>query len=151
MGAMDDLKDTLHERGLRLTPQRELVLRAVQRLGHGTPADILAEVRTESDAVHASTVQRTLDVLERLHLVRHLHLSDKDVTYHSTSIALHVHLVCRQCDSILDAEPDEFDSLTATLRQRHGFEVDLGHLTIFGTCATCLTAAPGSTADRANS
>ncbi|HET6653175.1 MAG TPA: transcriptional repressor, partial [Nocardioides sp.] len=54
----------LRSRGYRLTPQRELVLRAVDHLGHATPDEILAEVRKESAAVNVSTVYRTLELLE---------------------------------------------------------------------------------------
>ena len=69
--------------GYRLTPQRELILAAVDRLGHATPDEVLAEVREHSTAVNVSTVYRTLEVLEELGLVRHAHLSDRAPTYHS--------------------------------------------------------------------
>ena len=59
-----DWRQRLRERGYRLTPQRELILGAVEELGHATPDEVLAEVRTHSDAVNASTVYRTLEVLE---------------------------------------------------------------------------------------
>jgi Fur family ferric uptake transcriptional regulator len=65
---MNDWRDRLRERGYRLTPQRELILGAVNRLGHATPDEVLAEVHTQSSAVNASTVYRTLEVLEELGL-----------------------------------------------------------------------------------
>ena len=37
-------QETLRERGYRLTPQRELVLAAVDELGHATPDDVLVKV-----------------------------------------------------------------------------------------------------------
>jgi Fur family ferric uptake transcriptional regulator len=51
-----DLRSRLRDSGLRLTPQRELILAAVDRLGHATPDEVLAEVRQHSSAVNASTV-----------------------------------------------------------------------------------------------
>src|SRR5919199_3484216 len=83
---------TLRARGYRLTPQRELVLRAVERLGHATPDEVLSAVREESQAVNVSTVYRTLELLEELGLVRHAHLSDRAPTYHSAASPAHVHL-----------------------------------------------------------
>ena len=56
----DALVETVRGSGYRLTPQRELILRAVQRLGHATPDEVLTEVRRESAAVNLSTVYRTL-------------------------------------------------------------------------------------------
>lgn len=134
---MENWQQRLREKGYRLTPQRELVLRAVERLGHATPDEILTEVRKESQAVNASTIYRNLEVLEELGLVRHAHISDRTPTYHSTSLPSHVHLVCRGCQAIVDAEPSEFDPLADTLLDRHGFEADIGHLTVFGLCANC--------------
>lgn len=132
---MNDWRDTLRERGYRLTPQRELILEAVQRLGHATPDEVLAEVRSSSSAVNVSTVYRNLEVLEELGLVRHAHLSDRAPTYHSVGGHEHFHLVCRNCGKVASVDPDVLTPLIDTLRADHGFSVDVGHLTVFGTCA----------------
>ncbi len=132
-----DWQARLRAEGYRLTPQRELVLRAVERLGHATPDDVLTAVREESQAVNVSTVYRTLELLEELGLVRHAHITDRAPTYHSAAAPAHVHLVCRECHGITEVAPDVIDPLTGSLRERYGFTVDVGHLTIFGTCAEC--------------
>ena len=129
-----DWREQLREKGYRLTPQRELILQAVERLGHATPDEVLAEVRTHSDAVNASTVYRTLEVLEELGLVRHAHLSDRAPTYHSTSEHEHFHLVCRECHKVISVDPDVLTPVTERLAADHDFTVDIGHLTVFGTC-----------------
>ena len=129
-----DWRARLREKGYRLTPQRELILQAVERLGHATPDEVLAEVRKQSTAVNASTVYRTLEVLEELGLVRHAHLSDRAPTYHSTSEHEHFHLVCRNCHTVISVEPDVLAPVTERLAADHGFIVDVGHLTVFGTC-----------------
>jgi Fur family transcriptional regulator, ferric uptake regulator len=130
----DDWRERLREKGYRLTPQRELILQAVEELGHATPDEVLAEVRRHSTAVNASTVYRTLEVLEELGLVRHAHLSDRAPTYHSTSEHEHFHLVCRNCHQVISVDPDVLSTLSERLQADHGFTVDVGHLTIFGTC-----------------
>ena len=128
---------TLREKGYRLTPQRELVLRAVERLGHATPDEVCAAVREESQAVNISTVYRTLELLEELGLVRHAHITDRAPTYHSTSTPDHVHLVCRSCGKIIEVTPDVVAPMCDLLSQRYGFRTDVGHLTVFGTCGDC--------------
>jgi Fur family ferric uptake transcriptional regulator len=127
----------LRAKGYRLTPQRELVLRAVERLGHATPDEVLAAVREQSEAVNISTVYRTLELLEELDLVRHAHLTDRAPTYHSTASPPHVHLVCRGCGSVTEVAPGLIEPMTDTLRETYGFVTDIGHLTVFGTCARC--------------
>ena len=130
----DDWRTALRARGLRLTPQREMILTAVEELEHATPDQVLAHVRQSSAAVNISTVYRTLEVLEELGLVRHAHLSDRAPTYHSVREHEHFHLVCRNCGRVTSVDPHVLSALRATLQDEEGFEMDVGHLTIFGTC-----------------
>jgi Fur family ferric uptake transcriptional regulator len=136
----------LRARGYRLTPQRELVLSAVEHLGHATPDEVLSQVREQSKAVNISTVYRTLELLEELGLVRHAHLSDRSPTYQSTATPDHVHLVCRGCRRVIEVAFDVVEPFTADLAARYGFATDVGHLAVFGTCAECL-AGPDSLGD----
>ncbi len=132
-----DWRAQLRERGYRLTPQRELILGAVEKLGHATPDEVLAAVREQSSAVNVSTVYRTLEVLEELGLVRHAHLSDRAPTYHSVSDHEHFHLVCRNCRRVISVDPDVLTPLQEKLAADHGFTIDVGHLTVFGRCDEC--------------
>ena len=137
MSTPHDLADRLRRSGHRLTPQRELILKAVEKLGHATPDEVLAEVRRQSQAVNVSTVYRTLEVLEQLGLVRHAHLSDRAPTYHSVGGHEHFHLVCRKCERVFSVEDDEAASFVAALDSQHGFTADVGHLTVHGLCRDC--------------
>ena len=139
----DDLAARLRGSGLRLTPQRQLILRAVEDLGHATPDEVLAHVRGQASAVNASTVYRTLEVLEDLGLVRHAHLSDRAPTYHSSRQPEHFHVVCRLCHAVRSIDPDVAGPLVAALRQDPGFVPDLGHLTVFGVCVACSPEGSG--------
>ena len=132
-----DWQQRLRAKGHRLTPQRELVLRAVQRLGHATPDEIYGAVREESQAVNLSTVYRTLELLDDLGLVRHAHLTDRAPTYHSTTAPTHAHLVCRSCGRVDTLTREELAPLTARLETDHAFVADLGHLAVFGHCTGC--------------
>ena len=127
----------LRESGHRLTPQRELVLKAVETLGHATPDEVYAEVRTHSSAINLSTVYRTLELLDELGLIHHAHLSDRAPTYHATSGHEHSHLVCRGCRRVISVERADMESALGPLAARDGFSPDYGHLTVFGTCADC--------------
>ncbi len=134
---MDQLQDELRSRGYRLTPQRQLVLEAVTSLGHATPEDVHAWVRERSAGVNISTIYRTLEVLEEVGLVNHAHLSHGAPTYHAAAAPEHVHLICRDCGRIIEVEPAEIEPMVDELRAAHGFVADIGHLTVFGSCAEC--------------
>lgn len=132
----------LRESGHRLTPQRELVLAAVEKLGHATPDAVYAEVRTHSSAINLSTVYRTLELLDELGLIHHAHLTDRAPTYHAATGHEHSHLVCRRCHTVISVGREEMEAALGPLAGRHRFTPDYGHLTVFGTCADC-TTAPG--------
>ncbi|HWU21096.1 MAG TPA: Fur family transcriptional regulator [Nocardioides sp.] len=138
-----ELRESLKERGLRLTPQRELILAAVDELGHATPDEVLANVQAKASAINASTVYRTLEVLEELGLVRHAHLSDRAPTYHSTTGHTHFHLVCRGCQQVISIDAEVAAPFVETLRAQHAFTPDMGHLTVFGLCDACSTLVEG--------
>ncbi|WP_299058198.1 Fur family transcriptional regulator [uncultured Nocardioides sp.] len=133
----DDWRQRLRGQGYRLTPQRELILAAVDALGHATPDEVHAEVRKSSSAVNVSTVYRTLEVLQELGLVRHTHLSDRAPTYHSVSDHEHFHLVCRNCGKVTSVDADVARGLVERLTADLGFVPDIGHLALHGHCADC--------------
>jgi len=128
-----DWKSDLRQRGYRLTPQRQLVLEAVDTLEHATPDDILVEVRKTASGVNISTVYRTLELLEELGLVSHAHLGHGAPTdrHH------HIHLVCRDCTNVIEADVSVAAEFTAKLRREFGFDTDMKHFAIFGRCKEC--------------
>jgi Fur family ferric uptake transcriptional regulator len=135
--------EQLRARGCRVTPQRQLVLEAVARLGHATPEQIGTQVQQTARGVNTSTIDRTLELLEQVGMVTHTHLGHGAPTYHLASDADHVHLVCRDCGRVSEIGPDAIRPLITALDERHGFETDVGHLTVFGRCAQCRAATHG--------
>ena len=147
-GKGKDWKADLRGRGYRLTPQRQLVLEAVDVLEHATPDDILTEVRKTASSINISTVYRTLDLLEELGLVSHAHLGHGAPTYHLADRHHHLHLVCRDCGSVTEADVDVAEPLVRRLHDRFGFDTDMKHFAIFGRCRTC-TAERGGGGNKA--
>jgi Fur family transcriptional regulator, ferric uptake regulator len=132
-----ELRQELRSRGFRLTTQRRKILDAVDQMVHATPDEIHAYLEERGDSVNVSTVYRTLELLQKLGLVTHAHLGHGPPTYHSTHVPEHVHLVCRTCETVLDAEPSVAAGMVQSLRADHGFDTELSHLTVFGTCSEC--------------
>lgn len=139
-----DWQSDLRARGYRLTPQRQLVLEAVDKLEHSTPDDILGEVRRTAGGVNISTVYRTLELLEELGLVSHAHLGHGAPTYHLADRHHHMHLVCRDCTEVVEADLALAEPFTDRLRESFGFETDMRHFAIFGQCRKCAASASSS-------
>jgi len=134
-------QERLRQSGHRLTPQRELVLAAVETLHHATPDEVYAEVRRHSESINLSTVYRTLELLDDLGLIHHAHLSDRAPTYHSAGGHEHVHMVCRRCHKVISLDRADAEAALGALADAHAFVPDYGHLTIFGTCRDCSSSA----------
>jgi Fur family transcriptional regulator, ferric uptake regulator len=130
------LRRTLHERGLRMTPQRQLVLDAVRELEHATPEQVCGQVQRTAPAVNITTVYRTLDLLERLGLVRHTHLGHGAPNY-SAREHEHVHVVCHGCGAVTEAPTELMSDLADRMDTALGFELDVTHVALSGLCRNC--------------
>jgi Fur family ferric uptake transcriptional regulator len=141
---MGQLVQTLKERGHRLTPQRQLILEAVESAeGHVSAETVHARVAAQFPQVNISTVYRTLELLQNLGLVTHTHFDDGIALYHLAEDSHHQHMVCRRCGMEREIDVSELQSLDQHLQATYGFHADLAHFAIIGTCKGCHAALDG--------
>jgi Fur family transcriptional regulator, ferric uptake regulator len=135
-----DLLGELRRRGLRMTPQRRAIVAEVMRAkGHISPTAIARTVQADMPGVNASTVYRTLTLLEQVGVLQHSHV-ETGAEYHRAEEAHHVHLTCRNCGRDDELSLEEAGRLRQLIRRHHGFEADLTHFAITGLCADCAAA-----------
>lgn len=132
----------LRERGLRVTPQRELVLRVLHEIeGFVTAEEICARVQAIAASVDASTIYRTLDLLGEFNLVSVLDTGEGLRRYELLGIhGLHHHLHCTHCQRIIGVEHSELQPLLAQLENVHDFTITPTSWTFSGLCRTCRDA-----------
>ncbi|MGZ3641148.1 MAG: Fur family transcriptional regulator [Candidatus Limnocylindrales bacterium] len=136
------VRERLRARGLRWTPQRRTLLEVLERAdGHVTGAELVERCREVDPTTIPSTVYRTLDVLEELGVVRHHHGADGREEFHVRPLVAHGHLHCRACGRSWELDGAEAQPLIERLAEARGFDVDLTHLAVSGTCAACRAAA----------
>ena len=134
---VDDLLDALRAAGGRVTAPRRAVIEAlVDTSDHRTAEELTAIVRGKHPDVAESTVYRTLEELERLELVVHVHLGHGPASYHLARTP-HAHLVCATCDKVVEIPIARFARLTRQLEADHGFVPDYAHFAIVGRCQSC--------------
>src|SRR5262249_4958983 len=97
------------------------------------------DVQQTASGVNISTIYRALELLEQLGLVTHTHLGHGAPRYHLAAEAEHVHLVCAECGRITPIPPEAVAPLGSALAAGYVFQTDVGHLTVFGRCASCRT------------
>ena len=130
----------LRARGYRITPQRQLVLEAVETLRHATPDELLVEVQRTAAGVNLSTIYRTLEVLEEVGLVSHAHIGHGAPTYHAVEDEAHIHLVCDGCGEVISIHVDVAEPFVRVLNEQVGFDTDITHFSVHGRCAACRAA-----------
>ncbi|MDQ3783774.1 MAG: transcriptional repressor [Actinomycetota bacterium] len=131
--------EMLRQKGLRITPQRRAIVSEVMRTQDHINATRLATlVARRVPGVNASTVYRTLGLLDELGVLVHAHFED-GVEYHRAPEAGHVHLTCSGCGRNESLSRSEVQPLERLLFDRHGFSADLTHFAISGLCERCRT------------
>ena len=136
-----DVLELLRSRGLRMTPQRRAIVATVMRAqGHISPTDVTRKIQSEMPGVNASTVYRTLTLLEEIGVLQHTHL-ESGAEYHRSEEAEHIHLLCSNCGQDDPLSLKEAESLHDLIKRHHGFEADLTHFAITGLCRECASAA----------
>ncbi len=137
-GTWDELPARIRARGLRWTPQRRVLVDVLSRThGHVTGAELVDRCRAVDPTTTPSTVYRTLDVLEELGIVQHAHGADGREEFHVLPTSDHGHLHCLGCHASWEIPAEEAAALGRVLRSRHGFSMDLSHLTVSGHCQAC--------------
>ncbi len=133
-----DIVSRLTEQGYRLTPQRVMILSAIENShDHISAEEIYAQITAKYPNVNISTVYRTLELLKRLRLVTETDLGGSRVRYHPIEKGHHHHLVCQECGAIIDLDESVLSSVRNVLLREYGFIADLRHLAIFGRCVNC--------------
>src|ERR687895_577208 len=102
----------LRDQGARMTTARRALISAlVDAESHVTADDLAATVQARHPDVHRSTIYRTLDALERLGVIDHVHLGHGRAVYHLADEPHH-HLVCEACGAVIEVPDDMFDGLS---------------------------------------
>lgn len=130
----------LRSRGERVTTARRGVLGVLASTSEHLSAErIYDEVVVDTPDVHRATVYRTLDALVSAGVIAHVHLPHGPAAYHlqDTDARPHIHLVCRQCKTVIDTAPDLLDGAARSVLDAHGFELDPDHVALTGWCSRC--------------
>ncbi len=117
MSCQETLFRTLREKGMRVTPQREIVLSVLHDVeDHASVEEIYGRVQLHSSVMDISTVYRTLEMLGAMSMLDVLDGADGQRryalrhTHHS-----HLHLVCSGCGVAIEADAGPVSALAAAL------------------------------------
>src|SRR5690625_410979 len=129
--------DTLKESGVRITPQRHAVLDyLLHSQSHPTADEIYRALESKFPNMSVATVYNNLRVLREIGLIRELTYGD-DSSRFDCNMTKHYHIICKQCDKIVDFHYPTLDEVESLAEQVTGFEVSDHRLELYGTCEAC--------------
>lgn len=129
---------TLHRHGLKLTRSRMAVLEVLATTTeHLKVADVHRRARMLDPQVGLASVYRTMDLLERLHLVKHVHVEHRHRHYARITEHHGHHLVCNGCGLVVEFNDCQLERLTRTLARRTKFRIEGHCVEFFGQCWKC--------------
>ena len=135
--------DVLRQQGLRITPQRLLILEILQHSEeHLSAEEIFKEIQPRFPSTDISTVYRTLELLTGLGLVQKVTLGESHDHY-EWSEKPHHHILCLGCGAIMHFGDEILSQVRSILEERYQFKVSRAYLEVFGYCQNCLTRREG--------
>ena len=124
-------------RGVRVTPQRSAVYRALAAdATHPTAESVYDQVRAGMTTLSFATVYRILEFLEHEGLIRKVSTT-RGITRYDANMGPHQHLVCRRCESMTDLDGQSFGKLPSSAVAPAGFLVEEIEVRVVGLCPTC--------------
>ncbi len=137
MKSVDVLTEQFRARGLKVTPQRQSIFRALaSTTAHPTAESVYATVSAEMPTISLRTVYQTLNDLTAMG-----ELSTLDVGTGSTrfdpNVEPHHHLVCDGCGRITDLHAEFPGVAVPRFGEAEGFQVTTTEIVFRGRCADC--------------
>ena len=127
----------LMKKNLRVTSQRQAIIDTVFDTDQHFSAEQLLEWSRQRDkSVSRATVYRTLPLLTESGMVREMDFG-KDHKFYDPNYAEHPnhnHIICQDCDKIVEFESEKIDKLESEISHKLGFELKTQRLQLTGSC-----------------
>jgi Fur family peroxide stress response transcriptional regulator len=104
-------RETLKEKGLKITPQRVAIYEAIVSLkNHPTAENVIEYVKINHPNISVGTVYKVLDSLVENELLKKVK-TEKDIMRYDAKLLNHHHLYCVESERIEDYEDDNLNEL----------------------------------------
>ena len=133
-----EVEQVLREKGVRLTAQRQLVVRRAAAYLHFTSEQLVKDVQEINASVARGTVYRTIALLQESGIVEKHDFKYGPPNYEVTlGKAHHDHLMCVQCGEIIEFQEPRVERIQDEVVKRFGYQL-LSHThRLYGLCHTC--------------
>lgn len=131
------LKENKH----RITPERFMVLEEIYRGdGHFDADEIFFRMKDNVSRVSRATVYNTLDLLVECGLVQRQQFGKNQSVYErSFSFQQHDHVICQQCEAVVEFCDPRIQEIKTLVEKLHGFKINGHSLHFYGECKDPVT------------
>ena len=134
------LLERLKESGLRVTPQRLAVYRALANsTAHPTAQTLFEQLRPTMPSLSQSTVYNTLQAFVTHGLIQEIGEAGDGALHYDADIRPHINLICTTCHCVEDFVDVPLHDVSEQVMARSGFQVQGMRVAYYGVCAECQT------------
>ena len=132
------LQRAFRAHGLRLTQVRQAILQVVgTTAAHLQVAEVHRRALRVSPGIGLASVYRTIDLLDRLGLVKRVHVGHRHRHYAAATEGHGHHLVCNGCGRVVEFSDCQVEQLAKTLARRTRFVIEGHSIELYGRCPDC--------------
>ena len=132
-----ELTELFRAQGLKVTPQRQCIFRALhENPEHPTAEAVYATVSAEMPTISLRTVYQTLNDLASMGELVQLELGTGSARF-DPNLDAHHHLVCDRCGAVEEVPDEVFADLRDRLQADFGFALQPRHFAVTGHCRAC--------------
>jgi Fur family ferric uptake transcriptional regulator len=117
--------------------QKTLVEHIFERHSHFDADQLLDDLKAHKRDVSRATVYRTLGELVKAGLLKKIEIGPRTVYDHDYGYPQHEHLVCGQCDAMIEFQDAEIEAILRRVAAAHRFRAEGHTLVVKGLCADC--------------
>ena len=131
--------DFAASKGLRSTRQRDVILDVfLSTHQHISVEELYLKIKSSNPGIGHATVYRTLKLFAESGLAREILFHDGQTRFeHVIAGEHHDHLVCTNCNAIIEFEDETIEKLQKEIAARHGFQIKSHKMEIYGFCSNC--------------
>jgi Fe2+ or Zn2+ uptake regulation protein len=139
--SVDELTEQFRSRGLKVTPQRQAIFRALSgSTVHPTAETIYAQVSRDMPTISLRTVYQTLNDLAAMGELQSIDIGTGSTRF-DPNLDHHHHLVCDGCGRVVDVPAARSRVAVPATAASEGFEVTTTEIVFRGRCAECRVPA----------
>ncbi len=129
----------LKKAGLKVTIPRVTILELLQNAekNHYSAEDVFSELRESGHEIGLATVYRVLSQFEQAGILVKHHFESGQAVFELETGQHHDHLICMNCDKIVEFYDADLESKQKQIANEHGFELEEHNVVLYGICSDC--------------